>query len=287
MRKASLFLGAIFLVFILVACSEEDESDNQEEEDRVVSVETAEIEEGNLSIDRTISGRVEPNKTTPITVEQPGEVETLDVESGANVEEDDKIATVATPAGTQTIYAPSDGELMQVQAEEGEIINPEEPFAIIADTSSWKLQFTATARILELINKDDTFTATINGNEFEATITQIDAMPDDTGLYPVVATIDDEEDQDILTGTVAALAIPETVISDSLLVPTASVVEENNESYVYIVVDNQVERKKVTVNEMQSQKTAVEGELEPGDEIVTSGQLTLQDGDSVEVVKGE
>lgn len=287
MRKASLFLGIIFLIFILVACSEEDESDNQEEEDRVVSVETAEIEEGNLTIDRTISGRVEPNKTTPITVEQPGEVETIDVESGANVEEDDKIATIATPAGKQTIYAPSDGELMQVQADEGEMINPEEPFAIIADTSSWKLQFTATARILELINKDDTFTVTINGNEFEATITKIDSVPDDMGLYPFTATIDDEEDQDILTGTVATLAIPETIVSDSLLVPTASVVEENNESYVYIVVDNQVERKKVTVNEMQSEKTAIEGELEPGDEIVTSGQLTIQNGDSVEVVKGE
>ncbi|BAC14897.1 hypothetical conserved protein [Oceanobacillus iheyensis HTE831] len=287
MRKATLFLGIIFLVFILAACTEEDESANQEEEDRIVSVETGEIEEGDLDIDRTISGRVEPNKTTPITVEQPGEIETLEVESGASVEEDDKIATISTPAGTQTINAPSDGELMQLQAGEGEMINPEEPFAIIADTSSWKLQFTATARILELINKDDTFTATINGDEFEATITQIDSMPDDTGLYPVVATIDDEQDQDILTGTVATLAIPETVVSDSLLVPTASIVEENNESYVYIVNDNQVERKKVTVNEMQSAKTAVEGELEPGDEIVTSGQLTLQDGDSVEVVKGE
>lgn len=48
-----------------------------------------------------------------------------------------------------------------------------------------------------------------------------------------------------------------------------------------------VEQREVSVITMQSRQTAIEGDIEAGEEIVITGQSGLEDGDAVEVVKGE
>jgi len=82
--------------------------------------------------------------------------------------------------------------------------------------------------------------------------------------------------------------VDETVESDALLVPTEAVVESEGESFVFVVTDDEtVEQRAVSVVTMQSQQTAIEGDIEAEEEIVITGQSGLEDGNSVEVVKGE
>ncbi|WP_193065084.1 efflux RND transporter periplasmic adaptor subunit [Oceanobacillus oncorhynchi] len=288
MKKSIGAIGLILMLFVLAACTEDDnESAEETQEEVITSVQTEEVEEGELTRERTFNARLEPSQTTPIMIEQPLEVDTLEVNVGDTVEEDETVAELTLDGNTQSVDAPEAGEVIQIQAGEGENIDPEEPFMLIADTDEWKAEGSASESMLNLLNIDDEVEVTVSGEEKTAAITNIDQIPDDTGLYPVTAAFE-AGDSSFISGAVAKITVEETVESDALLVPTEAVVESERESFVFVVTDEEtVEQREVSVITMQSQQTAIEGDIEAGEEIVITGQSGLEDGDAVEVVKGE
>src|SRR5699024_12129207 len=121
--------------------------------------------EGDLVIEKAFYGKAEPNKTAPIMLETPGEIDTLEVEEGDKVEEDDIIAKVKTPAGTQNIRSPKDGTVVNIDASEGEMASGEEPLAINADMEKMKISFEVSTADNSLFKKEDTRTNEIRGEE--------------------------------------------------------------------------------------------------------------------------
>jgi len=278
----------IFMLLVLAACTEdENESAEETQEEVITSVQTEEVEEGDLTRERTFNARLEASQTTPIMIEQPLEVDTLEVNVGDTVEENETVAELTLDGNTQSVDAPEAGEIIQIQAGEGENIDPEEPFMLIADTDEWKAEGSVSESVLNLLNIDDEVEVTVSGEEKTATITNIDQIPDDTGLYPVTATFE-AGDASFISGAVAKVTVNETVESDAFIVPTEAVTESEGESFVFVVTDEEtIEQREISVVSMQSQQTAIEGDIEAGEEIVITGQSGLEDGDAVEVVKGE
>ncbi|WP_156290905.1 efflux RND transporter periplasmic adaptor subunit [Oceanobacillus salinisoli] len=281
-------LPILMMMMVLAACSEEDDTaaEAEEEEERVVAVEVVEAEEGDLTIEKSIYGRTAPNSTTPLIVQTPGEVEELEVANGDRVEEDDLIATIFTAAGNQNVRATTDGEIINLQVSEGDMADTEEPIAMVSDLDTMQIQFSTTANVRALFSVDDTVTALIEDSEYEATITKIDTLPDDKGLYPIVATVETEE-ADILPGIVAEIRVPEEKIASAILIPTSALAEEDGETYVYTVNDNLATKVMVDVLETQSDVTAIEGDIQTGEQVVTTGQLMLIDGAQVDITGGE
>lgn len=286
MKKMLLSMAAILIALFLAACNENEEENETEKEESVISVEVAEATEGDLTAEHTVNGRTEPNRTTPVMVETPGEIDALEVENGDMVEEDDLIATIDTPMGQQNVRAGKEGQITNLNVSEGDMASNEEPLAVIADLDTLKITAGVTAKTRSLFEKEDTITVTIEGTEKVGEITSVGNMPDDTGLYPIEASVDNEDD-DFLPGMIAVLSVSETVRENTILVPTEAVMEESGETYVYIVEGDEAIRRTVTVQETQSEETALEGDIEAGDQVVTSGQLTLTDGAQVNVAKGE
>ncbi|MCM3585283.1 efflux RND transporter periplasmic adaptor subunit [Mesobacillus maritimus] len=287
MKKILLSATAVLMLSTLAACSGADsDSTDASEEKRIAAVEVEEATKGDFTLERSLFGRTAPNQTTPILLQAPGEIDSLEVSNGDEVEEDEIIAKIKTQVGTQNIRAPKDGEIANLAASEGSTVSNEEPFAIVADLETIKVNFTVTADVRNLFEVDKKMTATINNKEYEASISSISTMPDDSGLYPVEAIVENEE-KEILPGMVAELAVPEKRLKDAVIIPTASIVEEDDETYVYIVEDNLARKQAVTVVETQSVESAIKGEVKQGDQLVVTGQLTLSDGVQVNVVKGE
>ncbi|MFC3040378.1 efflux RND transporter periplasmic adaptor subunit [Virgibacillus xinjiangensis] len=287
MKKWLFGILAVLMIAVLAACTEEDDASEEEtEEDAAVAVETAEVREGDLVVDRSASGRTSPSQSAPVMLQAPGEVDTLEVSEGEQVEEDDVIAKIATQAGIQNIRAPRDGEVMNLAVQEGDMATAEEPLAIIADMNEMTVEFTVTAEVRDLLTEGDVLDAVIEGETYEAEVVTVRAMPDDTGLYPVEATIPNEDDR-LVPGMIAELTIPETVAEGALIIPTQALVEEDGSTFVYLVEENSAVKTKITPVETQTEETAVEGEIEPGDQVVTTGQSNLSDEDTVEVVEGE
>lgn len=274
---------ALLLLTVLAACNQtEDKSADKQE--AVTPVETAAVTKGNMVIQRSIYGRTAPASTTPIILQAPGKITTLEVENGTKVKEDDVIATIQTPAGTQTIYAETSGEIAQLQGDEGTVATNEKPLAVIVDLDKLKLQLTVTADATSLFEQGKKHPVKVNGTKMDAEITSIGTLPGDTGLYPIEATIANDDDK-ILPGMVAEMNIPETTIKDALIIPTEAVTQVSGKSLIYIIKDNQAIEKKVNVIETQSDKTAIKGDVKKDDQVVTSGQLTLSDGVKVKLAE--
>ncbi|MEC5424513.1 efflux RND transporter periplasmic adaptor subunit [Virgibacillus sp. C22-A2] len=284
MKKIVLSVAAVLLIGLLAACNEDDT--NEEKTERVTSVETVKVIVGDLVIEKSVYGRTSPMSTTPVMVQMPGEIDVLEVENGDKVEEDDLIATIATPAGKQNIRASRDGEITSLEAAEGDMISDSEPLAVIANMDSVKVTFSVTSDVRSLFKKEDKLTIVLADEDYDAEITSISTMPDDTGLYPVEATVENKEGT-ILPGMVGTMYVAEKRITEAIIIPTAAVVEENDETFVYVIQDEQAVKTTITIKDTQSDETAAEGDIQAGDQVVVSGQLTLSDGDQVNVVRGE
>ncbi|WP_077329273.1 efflux RND transporter periplasmic adaptor subunit [Virgibacillus siamensis] len=284
MRKMLLFITAAALISVLAACNQNEDANGEKEKERITPVETAKAVEDDLVIEKSIYGRTGPASTTPVMVQTPGEITELEVTNGDIVEADDLIATIKTAAGEQQIYAPADGEVAKLNVSEGAMASNSEPLAVIADVRSMKLSFTVTSETQQLLSEENTFSTKINDETYQAEITSVSSMPDDTGLYPIKASIE-EADGDILAGVVAVMNIPEKTVKNTIIVPTEAVMSESGESFVYTVENDTVSKINVTIEDTQSDKTAVKGDVNQGDRVVTSGQLTLEDGSKVDVVK--
>lgn len=286
MKRILFGMIAILLIALLAACTEEEDT-NEEAEETVTQVETVEATEGDFVIDRLVYGRTSPSSTAPVMIQNPGEIDTLEVENGDQVEEDDLIASITTPAGNQDITASTAGEITNLEVSEGDMVSTEDPLAIVADLDSMTLTFNVTADVQKLFSIEDTLDVVIDDSEYEAEITAVNKMPDDTGLYPVEATVANE-DGDLLAGMVGEMSVPENRIEETIIVPTAAITEEDDGAFVYVIDDEQVANQlAVTIQESQSDETAIEGDVQAGDEIVVDGKLTLTDGSAVNVVEGE
>jgi membrane fusion protein, multidrug efflux system len=288
MKKFILGLSFVLLLSVLAACSGENDSaaDDEQEKDRAVAVETEEAVEKDLVIEKSIYGRTAPNHAAPITVQAPGEVKDVRVENGEEVKDDNIIIQISTAAGNQNVRATTDGEVINLLVNEGDTVNPEEPVAMVADLDTIKIEFSVTKQLLSLLSEEDKVNVLVEDKEYEATVTNVGTLANETGLYSVIATVDNEE-REILPGVVADIHIPEKKVESAILVPTSSIVSEDTKSFIFTVKDNVATKQEVKVLETESDVTAIEGKVKAGDQVVTTGQLTLTDGAEVNVTGGE
>jgi multidrug efflux pump subunit AcrA (membrane-fusion protein) len=282
MKKIYLMLSIVLLIGILTACSNDDQK--EETGEAVTPVETAGATEGDLVLTKTLYGRTQPVSVKPVTLDGPGEIKTLHVENGDQVDKDEALAVIKYPEGEQKIKAPQSGEVASLEAAEGDLVSGEDPLAVIADMKKMKITFTVTADVQKTLEKEAKYQVHINDKQYEAEITSIASMPDDTGLYPVEAKVENE-DKAFLAGMTAAVEIPEKRVKQAIILPTAAIVEENDEAFIYIIKDDKAVKTEIDIQETQSDQTAVKGEVKEGDLVVTNGHLTLSDGDKVNVVK--
>lgn len=283
-NKGMLSIVIVVATMLFAACGDAD--DDTVEEDRIVPVEVTSVSKGDLVLEKELYGRISPNKATPIIIDQPGEIDELDVENGDQVKEDDLIAKIKTPAGLQNIRAKADGEIAELNQAEGDMLSGEDPLAIILDLERVKIDFTVTEKDRSLFKKDDELKMDVNNEEYELTIKTVHTSPDETGLYPIEATAKNKEDE-LIPGMIAKIYVPEKRVKKSLIVDTAAIIEEAEDTFVYVVKDNEAIKTDVKILQSQSDRTAIEGEIKKDDEVVIDGQITLSDGQKVEVVEEE
>nr|WP_272506099.1 efflux RND transporter periplasmic adaptor subunit [Natronobacillus azotifigens] len=215
-----------------------------------------------------------------------GEVEEVHVANGDRVEEDDILITIISfETGMEVeITAPADGQVSDLSASEGSILSTEEPVSMIVNLDELTITADVTATNVNLFEVDQEVDIHFSGDEDRSTATVVETslLPGETGLYEVTLTA--ENANDWKAGMVATIFLTEETISDTLIIPTAALIEDDGEHYVFVVEDNRVTRTEVTISNLQSDITAVDGEIEQGDLVVTSGQLTLSDGSQVIIV---
>ncbi|WP_284138973.1 efflux RND transporter periplasmic adaptor subunit [Virgibacillus sp. LDC-1] len=283
MKKIYVGLVAILLIGLLSACTEDDAT-NEKKEDRIVPVETMKVTEGDFVIEKSIYGRTAPSRSTPIILSSPGEVDEWKVKEGEKVTEDDKLAVIQTPRGNQTIYAPTDGTIVDFAADEGMQVSGEEPIAMIVDLNPLKVSFSVTESMQKTLQQEEQYPIKLGKDTYDTKVTSIGTIPNDAGLFTVEATVDNKKET-ILPGTVVKMRVPIKRVQDTLIVPTRAVMEESGSSFIFKIVNGKAKKVTIEIEDVQSYQTAIKGEVKAGEDIVVNGQLTLSDNSKVDVVK--
>src|SRR5699024_3418059 len=132
------------------------------------------------------------------------------------------------------------------------------PFAKIASIDRVQVIFNVLPEMLEHFNLDDEVKVQVGGNEdlYKASITYKSSMSTDSGLFEVEAKMIDEDDK-IRPGMVALVKIEEEIVSDTVLVPTNSIIQQEGLDVVFKVEGNKAIRKEVEVIHYGTELTAV------------------------------
>ncbi len=282
MRKFLLGMIMVGLMSVVVACNTDEQPDTNKEND-VTAVATAKVVQGDLLVDRTIYGNISPINQQPVMVEQPGEIKELLVENGDMIEEDDHIATIKTPMGDQKVKAPMDGVVAQLEVKEGALVSNENPLALMVDLDEVHANFSITKTMRDLFAKNQLVLIQVEDKKYDGKVLAMDVLPNEQGQFSLIAKV--KNHGDILPGAVAKLMLTEKRVEDTLLVPSETIVMENEDAFVYIVDGDVAKKVAVEIEETQSDFTAVSGKLSEADEVITNGQFTLVDGNKVKVVK--
>ena len=111
------------------------------------------------------------------------------------------------------------------------------------------------------------------------------AVAGTTGTIELRATWPND-DASLVPGQLVNVVVELANISNATVVPHDALAAGPDGQYVYRVADDKAEQVPVTVLFDDSKNAAVQSELQPGDNVVTDGQLQVVPGGAVEVVQG-
>lgn len=282
---ASALVISSLLIFAGCDQSENQTDDGQSEKETAIPVKTGEVETGKFYSEKSVYGKIAPEKQTPIMLEQPAELKTLKVENGDEVKEDDHVATIKTQEGERQINAPKDGIVAQLDSSEGASVSNEDPLMVIVDLDKLTASFSVTNTMRDLFEKGDEVSIYVDDEKYEAKIQGMDTLPNDAGQYPIKANFDNE-DEEILPGMSAQLIAKKLEEKDTIIIPTDAVVTETDEDFVFVVDGDKAKKVDVKVQHTQSDKTAVKAAIDEKDELVIEGQHTLADGSRIDIKEG-
>ena len=187
------------------------------------------------------------------------------------------------------VIAPMDGVLASMIAAEGSIVSNTMPVAVINDNTRMKLSVMVSESLVPQLVTGETADVSISaaGISLKGTIRSVDQTANmQTNLYTVTLALP-EDAVGLLPGMFADVVFHTDVNDNAVVIPTQSILTNNNVQYVFVVEDNTAKYREVTTGLTGSGVTEIRSGLTAGEQLVTVGQTYLQDGDAVRVVSGE
>jgi len=186
------------------------------------------------------------------------------------------------------IKAPADGTIVQITADPGELISPQKPFATLIDIRSITVQGMISEEELRLIKEGteiDAYVPVLDQKQ-KGKVTFVSPLADSqTKNYPIEVTLDNPN-EDIKAGMMVELYLQDSDKMKDILVPIDALVKEEQDTFVFVVKDQVVEKRKITIKEEGIEKAAIAEGLQSGEIVVTKGQINLQDGDRIRIIEG-
>ncbi len=189
----------------------------------------------------------------------------------------------------KTIRAPFSGELGIRQVHLGDYVQAGRPLATLTDLDRLRVNFTVSERDSANIVKGQHVEVTVDawGDEkFEGVIGAIDPQVNNSHVIRVQALLDKHQDK-LRPGMYAKVKV-QLPGKDELVVPETAITYNAYGESVFVAYTEdglkKVRRKNISIGERRDGLAVVLKGLQAGDEVVTSGQIKLQDGVAIEPV---
>ena len=190
------------------------------------------------------------------------------------------------------IDAPSRGLVLRRHVEENELVTPNQPVLVVADTArGWVLQTGLTDEEIVRVKKNDKALIQFDAwpdQTFTGQVTRLAALADErTGTFQIEITFPDTTSK-LRSGFVGKVTLIPSSQQLLALIPVESVVNASRSSaevFVYNPSDQSVTLRSINLNFMESGFIASDSGLVEGETVISSGAGFLLDGDTV-IVSG-
>ena len=212
--------------------------------------------------------QAETSRTT--TLAQMGVDDVVDVLNDPNV--------YAPLTGTVTSVAVTGG-VMTSNTSTGVVVSEIGKPQAVVNVSETIQPFIAVGQQVEV-------TLSASGETVTGTVASVaGAVSASTALYEV--RIDLPEDLQVSIGMFATVKFLTDQRQDVVLIPSETILTEDGQQYVYIVVEDAAFRTNVTTGLVGASQTEITSGLQGGEQLVKRGQTYLSDGATVRIVEGE
>lgn len=260
--------------------------------DAVIAGAEAQLEQAQRDVQR-YTELVAKNATTQVTLNNAQ----TQVNINRAVAESNKatLENLRVQLGFCTIRAPISGRISVANVKVGNIVRQADlaPLATINQVAPIYASFTVPQRVLQdvrqaLAAETATVDAVIPGSDKHAQgqVTMIENAVDmATGMVTIRATMPNA-DELLWPGTLVNVAL--TLRNDErITVPAPALQLNQSGAFLFVVKDNAVTSRPVTVERTVDGMAAISSGLEEGEVVVTDGQLLLTNGTKVNVRKAE
>jgi len=185
------------------------------------------------------------------------------------------------------ISAPFDGILGLRQVSIGDYVTPGQDLVNLENIDPIKVEFRVPERFLSGLARGQGLRVTVDafpGRAFEGEVYALDPRVDTAGRSVAIRARVPNSDRVLRPGLFARVNLAIESRKNALIVPEQAIVPRGDERFVFKVVDGKAVMTKVILGQRRTGRVEIVDGLEPGDVVVTAGQIKIRDGAPVKVV---
>lgn len=186
------------------------------------------------------------------------------------------------------VKAPIDGVISIKKLEEGMFVSANTELGTIVNLSQLKVQVNLTEAEVYQITIGQSIklsTDVFPGKSFSGRITYISPQANEAYNYQVEIIASPDKSVQLRSGTFVYADFSNKTTQKILLIPRDALNGSIQDAAVYIFDNGRVMLRKIKVGEEYGQQIEVTSGLQKGEQVVTSGQINLQEGSLVNVSK--
>lgn len=184
------------------------------------------------------------------------------------------------------VKAPFAGVLGIREISNGSLVQPGDVITTLDDISVIKVDFSVAEGQLASLQPGQRVVAhsvAYPGRSFEGAISTIDSRIDPVSRSVMVRAIIANDHKQLRPGMLLQITLEKRVL-ETLVIPEKALVPVQDRQYVFVVNDDTVEQREVTIGERKPGIVQVVSGLSEGEVIVTEGTLRVQQGSAVRVL---
>ncbi|MDD4363068.1 MAG: efflux RND transporter periplasmic adaptor subunit, partial [Atribacterota bacterium] len=188
------------------------------------------------------------------------------------------------------VRAPISGKIGMINAKIGEIASSAMPVLVIVDTSDLYVNTGISEKDVATVQvgqQAEVFIDAYSQMIFQGEIVSKGIMVDPASKMMDIKIKIIDADLEIPPGVFARANVTVKEKTDALIIPDTALTRKRDGIYVFVLKEEQAEQRIVVPGISQGGKVEILQGLTEGEEIIISGNLTLQDGDKVRVVNRE
>ncbi|MEK3721039.1 efflux RND transporter periplasmic adaptor subunit [Paenibacillus sp. FSL H8-0034] len=185
------------------------------------------------------------------------------------------------------VKAPISGVLTDLFPEQGITVQAGYVAGVIQQLNPIKVHADITESTMKYIQGKTTIPFVTQGSSasMTGTITYLaDVMSPQSKTYVLELSVPNP-DQKLKSGMRVKLQLGGGSTQDVVTVPTASIVKEGNDNYVFVAANDQAEKRKVALGRVADTNREVTDGIKEGEQVIVSGTQDLKDKDKIELRK--